>query len=336
VYEVVNLTPFQTAGAALIDLTGEYVWVVIVKGTFRVEDNGEIEAAAAQQPVAHAPLYRGAPGSSSLRMDADLCPAHPGTDVTVDGHAYAPGGRPIASTDVSVRVGALQQTVRVHGDRVWTRGFAWLVASEATPFVRMPVVYERAFGGRARTNRDEDFPFPANPVGVGFHMVAPPEGSPLPNIEDPQHPARHWNDRPCPAGLGPIDRGWSPRRALAGTYDEQWKLHRAPLWPGDADCRFFSCAPAGLFSETPLRGGEPVVVEHMTPEALWAFTLPRFAIYVRTFVAGRAEHSRAQLDRVLLLPDDRQVVLTWRAVARCGNSPRKVNSSTVWAYRIQR
>jgi hypothetical protein len=335
VYQVVNLTPFQTAGAPLIDLTGEYVWVVIIKGTFRVEDD-EIEPAASQQSVAHGPLYRGTPGASSLRMDADLCPAHPGTDVTVDGHAYAPGGRATASTDVSVRVGALQRTVRVHGDRVWTRRFARMVASDATPFVSMPVVYERAFGGRTRTTSDEDFPYPTNPVGVGFHMIPPPEGSPLPNIEDPQEPTRRWDDRPCSAGLGPIDRGWSPRRALAGTYDEQWKQHRAPLWPGDADSRFFSCAPAGLFSETPLRGGEPVVVEQMTPDGCWAFTLPRFVIHVRTFVAGHAEHSRAQLDRVLLLPDDRQVVLTWRAVARCGNSPRKVSYSTVWAYRIER
>ena len=61
-YDVVNLTPFQTAGAALIDVTGEHVWVVIVKGTFRAVD-GEVDLADGQEPVGRQPdLPRGARG----------------------------------------------------------------------------------------------------------------------------------------------------------------------------------------------------------------------------------------------------------------------------------
>ena len=334
-YDVVNLTPFQTAGAALIDVTGEHVWVVIVKGTFHVVDR-EVELADGQEPVARQPDYRGAPGVSSLRSDTELCPAHPGTDVTVDGLAYAPGGRAVAGVDVSVRVGALGRDVRVHGDRVWTHRLGMVSPSESARFVDMPVTYERAFGGRAQTPGKADIPFPANPVGVGYYVNPPADGSPLPNVEDPQHPIRSWKDRPCPAGVGAIERGWSPRIALAGTYDEHWQMHRAPLWPADVNPRFFSCASPGLYSETPLRGGEPVVVNNMTPEGSWRFTLPMFVVYVRTMMRGRPENTRAQLDRIHLLPEDKRVVLTWRAVARCGDSTRKVSRSTVWAYKINR
>ena len=176
----------------------------------------------------------------------------------------------------------------------------------------------------------------ANPVGIGYYMNTPADGAPLPNIEDPRHPISSWTDRPCPAGVGPIERGWSPRVTLAGTYDEHWQMHRAPLWPADVNARFFSCASPGLYSETPLRGGEPVVVTNMTPEGSWAFTVPMFVINVRTVMRGQPQHSRAQLDRIHLLPEDKRVVLTWRAVARCGDSTRKVSRSKVWAYKVNR
>jgi hypothetical protein len=334
-YDIVNLTPFQTAGAPLLDVTGEYVWSVVVKGTFRVA-GGTVDLADRQEPVARKPDYRGVPGASSLRCDSELCPVHPGTDVTVDGVAHPPDGRAAATVDVSVRVGDLHREVRVHGNRVWTRRFGRLAASDAQPFVSMPVTYERAFGGRAPARDEAEVAYPANPVGIGYYLSTPDDGSPLPNVEDPQHPIRRWKDRPAPAGMGPIDHGWPPRLAFAGTYDDEWKKHQAPLWPADVNARFFSCAPPGLYSETPLRGGEPVVVENMTPEGTWTFTLPRFVIYVRTILRGRPQDNRAQLDRVLLLPGDRRVVLTWRAVARCGDSPRVVNRSSVWAYKITR
>jgi hypothetical protein len=175
-YDVVNLSPFQTAGAALIDVTGEHVWVVIVKATFRAVD-GAVDLADGQEPIARQPDYRGAPGASSLRSDSELCPAHPGTDVTVDGLAHAPGGRAVTTVDVSVRVGALRRDVRVHGDRVWAHRLGRVAASEAARFVDMPVTYERAFGGRAPTGTAA-VPYPANPIGVGYYLE-PPEHGPI-------------------------------------------------------------------------------------------------------------------------------------------------------------
>jgi hypothetical protein len=333
-YDVVNLTPFKTAGAVLMDVTGEYVWTVIVKATFRAESN-EVVLADAQEPVTRKPDYRGEPGLSSLRCDTELCPCHPGTDVVVDGTAHAPNGRSATTVDVRVQIGDIRRDVRVHGDRVWRRRLGVVFVSDTEPFATMPVTYERAFGG-ARAAGEPDRHYAANPVGVGFYASAPPDGAPLPNVEDPRHPIASWNDRPPPAGVGAIDRAWPARLQYAGTYDEQWQKTRAPLWPSDVNPRFFSCASPGLHSPEPLRGGEPVLVEHMTPDGRWSFRLPSFMVYVRSFVRGRAEHSRAQLDRVLLLPEDRRVTLTWRAVARCGDSPRKIDRSTVWAYKIDR
>ena len=59
----------------------------------------------------------------------------------------------------------MRKALRIVGDRVW-RG---TTRTAAKPFVKMPLVYERAFGGVDRQSpnpeRDADW---RNPVGIGF------------------------------------------------------------------------------------------------------------------------------------------------------------------------
>jgi len=50
--------------------------------------------------------------------------------------------------DVAFRVGPMTKAVRVFGDRRWRRGVSDLGPSSPEPFDRIPLVYERAFGGR--------------------------------------------------------------------------------------------------------------------------------------------------------------------------------------------
>jgi hypothetical protein len=88
---------------------------------------------------------------------------------------------------------------------------------------------------------------------------------------------------------------------------------RAPLWPRDFDERFFHAAPEGLRASTHLQGGEPVVLEGLSPDGPLAFTLPTYQFLARCIFAGRREKRRMTLDTVLLEPEERRLVLLWRA-----------------------
>jgi len=99
----------------------------------------------------------------------------------------------------------------------------------------------------------------------------------------------------------------------AGTYDKAWVEKRAPLWPRDFDERFFHTAPDGLRAVTHLQGGEPVVLEGLSPDGPLAFTLPTSQLMARCTFAGGREKRRMVLDTVLLEPEERRLVLTWRA-----------------------
>lgn len=225
------------------------------------------------------------------------------------GRAWAPRGRKVTRTQVTVRVGPLEKRAHVWGARVWYRSLVGLSASDPLSFESVPLQYEYSFGGGA-TSRYEA----RNPVGRGFYENAKDAiDKPLPSIEDPSSPVRGWSDRPMPCGFGPVARHWQPRLRLAGTYDAAWVEKRAPLWPLDFDERFLQTAPHGLQASPHLRGGEPVVLEGVSPEGPLAFALPAPRLLARCTFARRRERRSMTLDTVLLEPEERRVVLTWRA-----------------------
>jgi hypothetical protein len=195
----------------------------------------------------------------------------------------------------------------------------------------MPIVWERAFGGwaveRETGARSME---PRNPIGCGFATDASQlVGRPLPNVEDVLHPLEGWKSRPPPAGLGAIAAHWSPRRERAGTYDEQWRRTRMPLWPHDHDPRFHQAAPSELVCDQPLRGGEEVRTTGLVPEGQLAFHLPRVHLAVETQFAGSWLFQPVQLERVIVEPDQRKLVLVWGSRLDCGISGRKVERSRV-------
>ena len=291
----------------------------IVKGTFALgEDLAEWASpmpAKEQLPVALAPEHHGDPAASSIRVPSDMSLVKPATDVLLVGHAYAPRAHAVPWTDVSLGVGALRKQVRVFGDRVWRDGAVGASMSQPTPFERMPLVWERAFGGTELVDGQPHADV-RNPVGAGFRAPSsarPLDGMALPNLEDPQHPITSWSDRPAPACFAPIAAHWEPRRSFAGTYDEAWQRKRSPYLPGDFDARFFQLAPPGLVSSGYLQGGEPVEVLGALPDAVpLRFRLPAVRM-TATYALGGPQARPAHLDTVLIEPDARRVVLVWRA-----------------------
>jgi hypothetical protein len=295
------------------------------QGTFQVRPDGGLGLAERQEPVLLAPVYTGEPGRSSLRYDADLVLTKPTTDVLLHGHAYAPGGRPAPEVEVSLRVGPVRKTLRVLGDRLWEPRLLGPKLADPEPFVRMPLVYERGYGGR---HGEPPAWEPRNPVGRGFApKKADLEGHPAPNLEYAGGgPSR-------PAGCGPLAPGWSPRRERAGTYDAAWHEKRRPLVPEDFDDRFFQAAPDDQQAPRYLTGGEEVELVNLTPDGRLRFRLPRVSLGCTTRFGRQHEHHRPNLHTVILEPDLLRVQLVWHSALPCHYTLYRLKETVVYVKR---
>jgi hypothetical protein len=326
-----ELVPFQ-------DQHGQLYMIAIVRGTFDLLPGGGVRAAEVQEPVVLDDRYYGEPGKSSVMFASDLARFKPGTDVVMVGSAYAPGGVPASRVDVELTAGPVTKRAVVIGDREWTRRLGVLsVMTRPEPFLKMPLTYERAFGGSDTTHED-----PAkhdwdrrNPVGRGFRVHRPLDATPLPNVEDPSDLIESPSDRPAPQGFGFVDRSWEPRLKLAGTYDERWQAEQLPLPPEDFDDRFFQAAHPDLVCTPHLRGDEPVRIVGAVPEGVVEFRLPGIAIgvgvHTRTDDPARGV---ALLDTVIIRPDERLINLVWRSVVPCRRKVSDLKRIVAFAVRL--
>ncbi|MCY1081635.1 DUF2169 family type VI secretion system accessory protein [Archangium lansingense] len=297
------------------DRDGLHWWLVAVKATFDIGPDGRLKLADEQLPPVLMPEYFGEPGRSSLRYDSDLLAPKPGTDILVSAHAHAPRGRPAPTVPVSLRVGRLHKVLVVHGERTYEQGWFGVMPGRPQPFTTRPIQYELAFGGS-----DLSGPDPAkhriderNPIGRGFatrgaHLA----GKPAHAIEYPSgEPATMG-----PAGFGPVDSSWMPRRKLAGTYDARWERTKKPLLPDDFDPAFALSAPVDQRPENPLAGGEPVELVNMTHEGALRFELPRISLGFKTRIGTRREEHGPRLTTVLVEPEARRLCLVWQSALR--------------------
>ena len=245
----------------------------------------------------------------------------------VVGSCHAPEGRPVTSRRVSVRVGAMAKTLEVFGDRVWVRDRGFRRKGEPAPFVVMPVDWAHAFGGAG---------YGPNPIGKG---VADPSGEgplPVPNIEDPQEPFSSPEDRPKPAGFGPLEILWTPRFSRVGRYraeeigkdppglpeNADWTLYnQAPsdqwlpgFWEGGEIFRLDGFFPGGGLREGHLsrmllrslvtrKGGEALMVP-LHPETVWFFPEISVGVVVHRGSLAVADEEGSDLSSLLLAIED--------------------------------
>jgi len=318
-----NRTPYAVNKIWRQDKDGNKLWVVVVKATFDISPNGITSLAEMQIPVAVTGLNRGAAGKTSLIQESELFGVKAGTDVLVNGSAWAPKGYRSRVLDVGLSVGPVNKRLRVFGDRYWrSHLIRGLVPTQPDWFESMPIHYERAYGGQdlsagdAANHRIED----RNPVGVGCAMQAEHcVDQRLPNIEYPNQLIESWRDRPAPAGLNAVESSWSPRRQLAGTYDDAWRRERFPLWAEDFDDRYNNCAPLDQQVAPFLRGGEMVELVNLSPDGKLAFTLPRIHLSFRTRFCRKDQEHRGHLCTVLLEPDQSRVVMSWQTSIVCNH-----------------
>ena len=326
--EIDNRTPFAFEALFASSERSRPVVAPLVKATFEISARGELELSPEQVPVNLTGEWFGDPGESSQRFEPESAFVKPSTDVVLIGHAHA-RRRDSVRGEVELRVGPLVQRVLVSGDRA--------VPSPVEPFERIPLVYERCYGGwdRSHPNPERHRFHPGNPVGVGFRARGSrfQEGAPLPNLEDPRARLTRYRGRSRPAGFGFTCPHWEPRRRLAGTYDAAWERERMPLLPEDFQRRFFNAAAPALIAPRFLRGDEAVLVRGASPEGQLSFRLPAIQPPVsRLSFRDRPDETLVgNLDTVIIDLDARKLLLLWRAFTGLDEGPLDVRAIEVSA-----
>lgn len=327
-----NTSPFAPAMMLFPDERGVDTVYVVVKATFSLQP--KLELAKEQVPVTLADEYWGEPGESSLKYPTEAHLSKPGTDVMVVAEACAPNDRPVPYLDVGIAVAGHQQGARVFGDRTWKGNRISARPSDPVPFARMPLTYERTYGGGHLLDAETGVRLAEtkNPIGCGFRgnfAVSDMIGRPLPNIEDLRAPLRSPGDATTVLGFGAVAPGWEPRAQYAGTYDKTWQKTRAPYLPKDFNSHFFHAAPPALVYSQPLRGGEPVVLLNLSPRGREQLSIPRCDVEVSLTVAGEVKKPPIQLESVLLEPTIGRMCLSWRAALACDKQALKVEKATI-------
>jgi hypothetical protein len=312
-----NTTPFAANFTLALDKQGHEQIVLVVKATFALSltPGAPTLVAPVQLPLYEADVFGADPAADATVFETDFAHFRPLCDVLCHARAHAPGGRPTTMMDVGLRLGQWSKKFTVHGSRIWLRGAAGYAPSERRPFLQQDIGYDHAYGGidpeaenpaMART-------YEQNPVGLGFYPnLANREGRPLANTSEFGLDAVSPDGGFAPMAFGPVGRSWLPRRSYGGTYDDSWLDNRVPLLPMDFDDRYFQASAPDQQIPYPT-GGEPVEIVNLSPEGRLSGQIPRTQVIV-TFErkSGRITQRIANLDTVLLLPEDQRMCLTWR------------------------
>ena len=321
-----NNTPFITGFALFPNLDGIDTLYLMVKATFVIGNQWTL--ADKQLPIQEADEYNGEPADSSLKSTSDFHIGKVATDILIYGLACSPKQQPVTQMNIGMEVGSLRKTLRVFGDRVWKDG----QISSANPFVNMPVIYERAFGGQDVIDNRIRAAEQRNPVGksfVGRKSESEFNNQPLPNIEYPNQLMTSLGDIPAPAGFGPIAPNWQPRVSMAGTYDQNWQTNRAPYLPNDFNQRFLNVAPSDQIYPGFLQGGEPVKIVGMHPEGDFQFNLPAVKLVNSVSIKGKDLSSPFNMETLALYPNQKQLTMTWRASIPCDKKSLKIDQITI-------
>jgi len=312
-----NHSGFEANVLPILDREGAQSRIVILKASYAIRIGSTLKRAEEPREIRMGDEPWGAPELPDIRLPGDLCPAKPGTDFILSGHAV-PQGRSNSFVDVNVRVAQRAKVLRVHGPREWRRSVIDIVPSPSAPVGATPLAWSGAYGGLDLTDPKRPLEEPRNPVGKGIARdIERLIGQAAPQIEDPAAPIGAAGRRFTPVGCAPLGRNFAPRRDTMGTYDKEWLESTYPARPADYREEHENCAPPDFVFREPLRGGEPVVVTGVHSAGAVAFALPRLRILVEAVIDGTTVARRPHLDTVVVDSDAMILELVWRALYRC-------------------
>ena len=291
--QVVNLSALPTSTLRWLRAPGSPMLTVACKITFRLTP-GDAQLAPRQDPLFEEDTHVEGHPSRSLRAASDMSPQKPLPEFFVVGSAYAPNGKPARSVVAWVAVGEVEKSVAVFCDRVVSAEGAVV---EGGPFLRLPLVYERAAGG----------PGTWNPAGMKEQRDAYGRVM-LPNLVSPDNTPKNLAAFE-PIGLGPLAPSWPTRRKKLGPHapPSPASLHEAPL-PAGFDPEFWNAAPEDQ-RLVELRDDERIILENLHPEVPRLSTrLPR--VRPAVFFDGPAGPTRIPMIADTLAIDTDRLVLS--------------------------
>jgi hypothetical protein len=283
-------------GPAAVDtvlwqMAGRLHVTVVAKASFSFEPDAAMSRIDPEE-ILRAEVHHNKNPMRSVRFTGDLAPFQPLCDVVLTGHACAPAGTTVDALSVRLvvfrEVPLIDKTLYVRGD---TQG------TETTPFDRIPLMYERAFGGIGW----ED-----NPLGVGAGAAT---SAKTPNVIDPEEPKRV-------AGFAPISRGWPLRKRLLGAADRKALDRPIADVPAGFDWAYYQSAPLDQRAEY-LQGSEWIILDGMNPaHAHIQSYLPGARAFARVY--GVADGGSGHLltlsaDTLRIDADALTCSVTWRA-----------------------
>jgi len=317
--DLINATEMQAGYTLGMEPSGREYLVVAVKGTFTIPAPGkEPKPAEEQLPLVEADTFTGEPGLSVPVYEVDYPLRKPRCDVLLLGSAFAPAGRSAERVQVGLKLGPITKTFQVIGDRLWQVGNSIRPGHYIRPFERMPISYDRAFGGVDNFHPDPSrhSAYPLNPIGRGYHAELGRtlvDGTPMPNTEEMKKPVKKPDGNYRPMAFGPIGRGWMPRLRFAGTYDQDWLDNVFPFLPADFRDDYYQFAPVDQQLPYPA-GGEEVFLLNLTPAGRTDFRLPQIDMPIVFFSKqGERTETKGVIDTIVLEPDRGIFTLTWRA-----------------------
>ncbi|NLS00073.1 DUF2169 domain-containing protein [Rhizobium sp. P38BS-XIX] len=336
-WQIVDQTPFSADGTFVRDGSGFEHWVVALRATFRINDNGFVSIDEDQKPVCRSSVYAERDGEADheeLRVDTDFSPFRPKVDVTIGGQVVAPNGKPFQEQPFEVSIGSFKKPGVAFAPREMkhaSRG--WQVeANEQTEAVELS--WRNAIGGKDAFGGSETHP--TNPIGKGWfaskQSISRDMQLELPQIEDPANRFKQIDKIPTPVGFGAVARAWSPRRERAGTYDDEWEEDRAPLAPLDFSDRFHQAAPDDQVLD--LRGGERVSIIGLHPEGPYEFVLPQIILEAQTHINRRKPIQRLRLIAVHIDASGKRLSMVWNTSLPCNGLEQVLDRSTVWVKQM--
>ncbi|ARP92348.1 hypothetical protein CAL14_20350 [Bordetella genomosp. 9] len=240
----------------------------------------------------------------------DLGVPKPCAEFIVSGKAYTRHQPDKTACAVRARVGSLDKSLLVFGDRYWVAG----KPTAPAPFDAMRIDWRRAYGGPD---------CPDNPHGIGMQPdeIGGMRVTPLPNVESPDQRIRYSGQIVRPAGFDGIAPDTPARFARMGSrYDQAWLEHEFPGFASDMDARYFNAAPSDQWwtGRPDVPSGADYAFWNMHPERqVLSGRLPVWR--ARCFALRHArpavlEEADMRLTTAWFFPDHERAILIWHGV----------------------
>ncbi|MEN4917258.1 DUF2169 domain-containing protein [Achromobacter spanius] len=228
-------------------------------------------------------------------------------EALVCGHAYPHDAGSPGACAVRMKLGAIDKSLLVFGDRYWLDG----KATAPQPFERMRLDWSRAYGGPGVAE---------NPLGIGEQDedIRGVHTRRLPNIEHPMHRVGAPAQRVPPACFAPLPAEWPQRAAHMGRdYGQDWLEHDFPGFAADMDWRFFNAAQPDQWgpANSSLAGGAEYELWNMHPtQPVLRGRLPAWR--ARCFFSREADGAALQeldlrLSTAWFFPERHRMALIW-------------------------